>query len=232
MSPLEFSLVFVFGLVSSLHCLQMCGPIVLSWSVGRNALRANLKYNSGRILTYTLLGALAGFIGKGIGSAAQIAGFSAGARIVAGAAMILAGILMIGLFPSSGLVQLKPPARFTRWIGHHLRNPGIRIGLMLGFLPCGLIYAALLKAIDSGGPWAGALTMLAFGLGTSVSLLLLGTATSLFHFRWSTKFAAVCVMLTGAVLLYRGLTAPRCHVAQALWPDSQVVSQAGRAPLL
>ena len=223
MTPVEFGLVFLFGLASGLHCLQMCGPIVLSWSISLprgQAWHANLRYNAGRILTYMALGAAAGWLGSGIGALGKVAGLAAGARIASGAAMIAAGALMIGLFPSNGLVAIGRPSHFSRWIGRNLLGPArkFQLGLMLGFLPCGLIYAALLKAVDAGGPLAGALTMLAFGLGTAASLLALGTASSLAGFRlsrWSTKLAAASVMAAGAVLLYRGIAtahgAPHCH---------------------
>src|ERR1039457_3343634 len=98
--PLELGLVFVLGLVGSLHCVQMCGPIVLAFSLpleGRDALRAHLGYNAGRILTYAFLGALAGAVGGGIGMLGRLACLASGARIFAGAAMIAAGILMAGL---------------------------------------------------------------------------------------------------------------------------------------
>ena len=208
MSPLEFSLVFSLGLVSSLHCLQMCGPLVLSWSVSlprQRALGAHLRYNAGRIATYMLLGAIAGCVRQSDRRAAGLR-MATGARIVAGTAMIVSGILMLGLFRSNGLVTIQQPARFTRWIGRSLLGPDrkFQLGLMLGFLPCGLVYAALLKAVDAGNAVGGALTMLAFGLGTAVSLLALGLASSFTGFRlsrWSTKIAAVCIMAAGAVLL-------------------------------
>jgi hypothetical protein len=216
--PLELGLVFVLGLVSSLHCVQMCGPIVLAFSLPLkrgDALRANCGYNAGRILTYCLLGALAGTVGGGIGMLGRLA---SGARVFAGSAMIVAGILMVGLLPASGLVTIQKggvTARFRKAIGRRLLAPKgkFTLGLMLGFLPCGLVYAALLKAVDTGSALAGALTMLAFGTGTAVALLTLGAASSFVRFpRWSNRLAAVSLMLAGAVLLWRGLTAaPVCH---------------------
>ena len=86
MTPVEFSLVFVLGLVGSLHCLQMCGPIVLAYSLPLDrarAGRAHLQYNAGRILTYVALGAVAGAAGRGIGLLGQMAGLASGARVVA-----------------------------------------------------------------------------------------------------------------------------------------------------
>jgi sulfite exporter TauE/SafE len=210
MSPLELSAIFSLGLVSGLHCLQMCGPIALI--IGGP--RAQLTYNGGRILTYMALGGIAGAAGGGFGMLGRMAGLATGARIVSGAAMIAAGMLMIGLLPSNGLVQLERrgiTARFSRAIGRMLTGPGtkFRLGLMLGFLPCGVLYAALLKAMESAGIASGALTMLAFGLGTCGALFGLGAASSLVRLpRWLPPAA---VMITGAVLLWRGLSAPHCH---------------------
>ena len=219
--PLELGLVFLLGLVSSLHCVQMCGPIVLAFSLPLNrsdALRAHLQYNAGRILTYAFLGALAGAAGGAIGMLGRLAGLASGARLFAGAAMIVAGILMIGLLPSNGLVTIQKrgiTARFSKLIGRRLLAPQgkFTLGLALGFLPCGLVYAALLKAVDSGTAIAGALTMLAFGLGTAIALLSLGAASSFVRFpRWSNRLAAVSMLLAGAVLVWRGLlAAPVCH---------------------
>jgi len=213
MTPVEFSLVFLIGLVGSLHCLQMCGPIVLAYSLPLDparAGRAHLQYNAGRTLTYTVLGAVAGAAGRGIGMLGQMAGLASGARIVAGAAMIVAGATMIGFAPAKGLVTIR------KSVGRKLTAPGgkFRLGLTLGFLPCGLIYAALLKAVETGSAVSGAATMLAFGLGTSAALLALGFATSMAGLRlgrWSTRVAAVCVMAAGVVLVWRGLTVPVCH---------------------
>ena len=218
--PLELGLMFALGLVGSLHCVQMCGPIVLAFSLPLNrpdSLRANLGYNAGRILTYTFLGALAGAVGGGIGMLGRLAGLASGARVFAGTAMIVAGILMIGLLPSNGLVTIQQrgvTARFRTLIGRRLLAPNgkFTLGLTLGFLPCGLVYAALLKAVDSGSALWGAGTMLAFGAGTAVALLSVGAASSFVRLpRWSNRLAAVFMMLAGALLVWRGLTTPVCH---------------------
>jgi len=230
MTPLEFSLVFSLGLVSSLHCLQMCGPIVMSYSLSlagagatrRTMLGAHLGYNSGRIVTYMLLGALAGTAGGGAGMVGRMAGLASGARILSGAAMIVTGILLARVLPKRLLVQVERPgitAKFRKTIGRWLLAPGISakfgLGLMLGFLPCGLVYAALLKAMDTAGALAGALTMLAFGLGTAVALAGSAVLGSMAGFRignWSTRLAGAAVAGAGALLLWRGITAgPICH---------------------
>jgi sulfite exporter TauE/SafE len=138
-TPVEFSVVFALGLASSLHCLGMCGPIVLSYGVALRGprLAAHAAYNAGRVLTYLALGAVAGTAGRGIGLLGQLAGLASGARIFAGAAMIFAGVLMIGLIPSNSLVQigkLRPP---TQIISPLILGTGARhkffLGLMLGW---------------------------------------------------------------------------------------------------
>ena len=220
MTPLEFTAVFALGLAGSLHCLGMCGPIVLSYSVALRGPRpaAHLAYNSGRILTYMLLGAIAGTAGRAIALVGRLAGLASGARIFAGAAMIVAGVLMIGLVPSNSLVKIRRPG-VMQSIGRLILGPAVRskftLGVILGFLPCGLIYAALLKALESGGAVAGALTMLAFGLGTAATLFGAGLLSSIAGARlgqWSNRVAALSVMLFGVILLWRGIAAkPVCH---------------------
>jgi sulfite exporter TauE/SafE len=220
MTPVEFSVIFALGVAGSLHCVGMCGPIVLSYSLGLRGprLAAHAAYNAGRVLTYTTLGAVAGTAGHAIGLLGRLAGLASGTRILAGAAMIIAGVWMFGFFRSSSLVRIQKRG-MTQHIGKLLLGPTatskFALGLLLGFLPCGLIYAALLKALESGGAIVGALTMLAFGLGTAVALFAAGLVSSFASPRlgaWSTRLSAVSVMLFGAILLWRGIWAtPVCH---------------------
>lgn len=213
---------FVLGLVSSLHCVQMCGPIVLAYSVALDSSRSpaipslfqnHLAYHSGRILTYSALGALAGLMGAMLGLVGRLAGFSHILALIAGVLMILVGLSLFGLIPAN-IVQSKffrVPSSVFRRIGKLLYAPGLKnrfaLGLALGFLPCGLIYAALLKAMSAGSALGGAMAMLAFGLGTSGALLVLGLFSSAIRIRlnrWGTQFAAVGVTLMGILLVWRG----------------------------
>jgi len=226
MTLLQFWLMLGFGLVGSIHCVQMCGPIVLSYSLplaGTPRMwRAHVWYNLGRITTYSVLGALAGAAGGAIGLAGRLAGIAHGGRILAGAAMIAAGIYLLGLARPASLVRIDRPgiaARLARFGKRFMLsvNPSskFRLGLAFGFLPCGLIYAALLKAVDAGTASGGALTMLAFGLGTAGALFAAGMASSFAGWRlgqWSNRIAAPAVLLFGAILLWRGLAAKAvCH---------------------
>lgn len=224
MTLLDLGVMFSLGLVSSLHCVQMCGPIVLSYSVALESLTRpagrqfipslltnHLAYNAGRIITYTALGALAGLAGHSMGLLGRLAGFSHAAAIITGSLMIVAGIFLLGIIPSRFQTFLRIPGVFLRGIGKRISAPGYTnrfvLGLMLGFLPCGLIYAALLKAMATGSSLSGAATMLAFGLGTAGALVAIGIFSSAIRTklnRWGSQVAAVAVMAMGAVLIWRG----------------------------
>jgi uncharacterized protein len=227
----DLALIFLLGLASSLHCVQMCGPLVLSYSLPlaragarrREMVLAHTAYNAGRILTYSVLGAAAGALGSGIGMAARMAGFASGARIFAGAAMLIAGVVL--LLPAGGLVTIERrgvTSYFKRAIGRLMLSRDafskFQLGVLMGFLPCGMIYAALLKAVDAGSVIPGALTMLAFGLGTALALFAMGLVSQFvarYLGAWSNRLAAVSLMFMGAFLLWRGLSAPaapHCHV--------------------
>jgi uncharacterized protein len=225
MTPLDLPLVFSFGLLGSAHCLQMCGPIVIAYSLPMAAAQggglrpqlvlSHLLYNAGRITTYSVLGAIAGAAGHALGLMGRLAGFENMAAIVTGALLIAMGISMSGILPVSNLVQLDPTRLLSRL--HQLaarlltaqsRKSKFVLGLVLGFLPCGLIYAALLKAMEAGDPVAGAEVMLVFGLGTAGALVATGFLSSVITVplrRWGNVVAAVGVTLLGALLLYRGM---------------------------
>ena len=215
----------MLGLISSLHCVQMCGPIVLSYSVSVESLttsspksvscllRNHLAYNGGRILTYSVLGAVAGVAGQTMGLIGHLAGFSHALALISGVLMILVGIVMLGLIPSRLLngKLLRIPSFVLRRTGRLLSAPASRnrflLGAALGFLPCGLIYAALLKAMASGSAASGAATMFAFGLGTAAALFALGTFSSIVRIRmnrWGSQLAAVGITLMGVLLVWRG----------------------------
>lgn len=208
MTPVELGFALSLGLVSGLHCVQMCGPIALAVGGGRSI----VLYNAGRVITYAFLGLLAGMAGK------ALMFFGGAATVISGAAMIVAGAVMLELVPAkSSLIRIKPHGRFARFSGGLLKagRNKFALGLVLGFLPCGMVYAALLKSMEAGTPVAGALTMLAFGLGTSVALFAVGSAAA-FCGRWMQRIAPFGVMIAGAILVWKGLhagmqAAPHCH---------------------
>lgn len=221
MTALDMTLGFGLGLAGSLHCVQMCGPIVLAWCIPSNAsgeagshlgqAAGQGFYHVGRIATYALLGALAGAFGQAIRSLAR---WETAASLAAGLLLVLAGLLMAGAVRRPQLVHITPAAGVTRRAARWLHTPTplgrLRLGLLLGFLPCGFIYAALLQAMAPGNPIDGALTMAAFGLGTAGPLFAVGLGSGALA-PWLRRFggqrlAAVSMLALGVFLILRGLS--------------------------
>jgi uncharacterized protein len=207
----DLTVVFMFGLVGSVHCLQMCGPLVLAYSLPleRKVFLPHLGYNLGRILTYSLLGAVAGQVGHMLEALGRLSGFENIAALIAGIALILLGLAYAGFLP---MTSLAPVSRITRTAGRLLTAPTfgskVGLGLALGFLPCGFLYAALIKAMEAGNPVSGAATMLVFGLGTSLALVAAGSLSTVLTTplkKWGRFAGAAGVLLLGSLLLYRGL---------------------------
>lgn len=201
---------FVAGAVgSTMHCVPMCGGFVLGqvadgmarlpaarlceWRrVSRGAL---LPYHLGRLTTYAGLGALGG---TAIGRLPWFGVVSAGLLLL-GAALFLAHVANI--LPGFD----RAPAGWARAIARLARhtNGGYPLGVVLGFLPCGLLYAALATTAASGSPYLGALGMLAFGLGTMPALIAVGIAGQAAgrHWQRGVATAAPAVMVLNAALL-------------------------------
>jgi hypothetical protein len=201
---------FLAGLAgSTMHCVPMCGGFVLGqvadrmaclpaarlceWQrIGQGAL---LPYHAGRLTTYATLGALAGAT---FGRVPWFAPASP-ALLLLGAALFVAHALRILTGPD------RAPAGWTRAIRRLARRAGggYPLGVVLGFLPCGLLYAALAAAAGSGDPLLGALGMLCFGLGTMPALAALGIAghSAARHWPRAIAAAAPAMMLLNAGLL-------------------------------
>lgn len=173
---------FLIGLLGGTHCIGMCGGIVSALTLGgppRFVL--HLAYNGGRIISYALAGAIAGALG---GLSLTLAG-QLPLRI---ALYVLANLMLVALgFYLIGITQtLAFTERFGRKLWVHLQPLGrpylpartvaqaFPLGLLWGWLPCGLVYSALATALTSGSALHGAGMMLAFGLGTLPNLLLAG----------------------------------------------------------
>jgi sulfite exporter TauE/SafE/plastocyanin domain-containing protein len=214
-ASMGYGLLFLVGVLTSVHCLAMCGGINLSQSVpGAQAgkasvlsrVRPGLLYNGGRVLSYTLIGGAVGALGS-------VISISGGARgilvLVVGAFMVLLGLNQLGLFP--GLRRLTPrlPRVFGRaaaWAGSG-RGPFI-VGLANGFLPCGPLQSMQLYALGTGSFLAGAISMFLFSMGTVPLMFGLGALGSLLTHRFASRMirvSALLVMILGLAMLGRGL---------------------------
>ncbi len=215
----------VTGLLGSGHCLGMCGALVgaLSLSGPRGAgLPFHLLYNAGRIATYATLGGLVGWLGLAVAYTGGVRGVGWWVMVGADLFVIAAGLGSAGAFRRWNVMRLEfaGPARALAAAAGALRRlPGslaaLPLGLLMGLIPCGFLYAVLLNAALTSEPTGGALVMLGFGLGTAPSLLLFGAASRVLGARargWMVRGAGLAVALMGCLNLWRHLVAGGvCH---------------------
>jgi sulfite exporter TauE/SafE len=183
------------------HCVGMCGPIAVSLTLSLRqgkVLTPHLLYHAGRITTYALLGAVVGLTGSFTGVTSRIVGIQKAVMIFAGVLIILMGLAMVGWIPLGRIFadSVRPTGFFSRALrklgAAPSRGAYYPAGLVLGLLPCGPVYTALVAAaraaMESGehlqGMFTGLWLMIAFGLGTIPALLLVGRIASL---GWLTK---------------------------------------------
>jgi len=210
-ASLDLWTAFLLGLVGSLHCAGMCGPLALALpAAGRTApgyLLGRVAYNVGRIMTYCLLGIIFGLAGWTF----LLAGVQRWVSIALGVALLL------GLFASRKLALARP---VTSAVNHlksgmsallHRRSFTALavLGLLNGLLPCGLVYVACAGAAATGGIAAGGSYMAAFGLGTVPMMLAISLSGKLVPVSLRLKLVKtipVCVFLLAALLILRGMS--------------------------
>lgn len=162
----------ILGLMGSLHCIGMCGPIAFMLPVDRTN---NLKkcsqifiYHFGRLLAYGIIGLLFGLLGKGI----YVFGIQQRLSIFIGVVMILLVLVPSKTFHKYNFsrpvykIISKVKGRLGKELKKKTSDTFLTIGFLNGFLPCGLVYMALFGAIAMGGAPEGGLYMILFGLGT------------------------------------------------------------------
>ena len=205
------------------HCISMCGPVVAAFTVGetRKGILHHLLYNLGRITTYTILGAMVGLSGSFLVLTASIESLQRAIMIIAGLSIIIMGLTTAewlplpspkkGCSPGNSLMQ-KIMALFKapRSLGAYYP-----MGIVLGFLPCGLTYTALLAAARAGmeahhpfaGMLQGALMMMLFGIGTAPALILVGKVVNTISSKmrkWFYRLASVIMIATGVWFVVAG----------------------------
>ncbi len=211
-SSMGYFALFIVGLVTSLHCVAMCGGINLSQcikSTDNNSSKSTLKpsflYNSGRVISYTLIGGLVGGLGAALSFTEATKGLVV---ILSGMFMILMGLNLFGAFPwVSRLIPRFPTILKNRKdVASSGRGPLV-VGMLNGLMPCGPLQAMQLYALGTGSFIAGASSMLAFSLGTVPLMLGLGFFSSMMSSRFNKRMmqaGAVLVVFLGLAMLSRG----------------------------
>ncbi|HHV64457.1 MAG TPA: heavy metal transporter [Peptococcaceae bacterium] len=209
-----YGILFVVGLLTSLHCVAMCGGINLSQCVtgkigsdSKNIakLKPSFLYNSGRVISYTLVGGIVG----GLGSVISLSGWAKGiVAIFAGIMMVIMGLNMLNVFPALKRLNPRMPKIFGRLAGEKASRGPFIVGLLNGLMPCGPLQAMQLYALGTGSIIAGATAMFFFSLGTVPLMFGLGAISSFLSGNFTRKMmktSAVLVMVLGIIMLNRGL---------------------------
>lgn len=199
------------GLLGSLHCVGMCGPIaIMVPGDGNKFWSGTLLYHFGKILSYAVVGAIIGIIGQGI----ALAGMQSWLSIAMGLGML--AVVLLSIPVEAQIIRFPVFRKFYQYISGRLsyylkKNPsrtGLTIGFLNGFIPCGLVYLAVAGAITMETWWKGALFMALFGIGTMPALI----ATAFFSKKITgpfrnkvNKLMPILLTLIALVFIYRGL---------------------------
>ena len=240
-----FGMLFVIGLLTSTHCVAMCGGINLSQCVpsatttgNRNrlpdnssglrgnsgyissreatgvafrsriaSLRPSFLYNTGRVISYTVIGGIVGALGQVVTLSGAGKGFIAA---IAGLFMIIMGLNMLNLFPWLRRFNPRMPKVFAEKINEQKRSSSrpLYVGLLNGLMPCGPLQAMQLYALSTGDPVKGALSMLLFSLGTVPLMFGLGALSTVLTKKFTQKMmtvSAALVVILGVFMLGNGM---------------------------
>lgn len=227
MWPIEttYALMFASGLLGGFgHCIGMCGPVAAALALGfrgRPALPPLLFYSLGRLTTYGLLGGAVGLSGSFLGVTAPLASVQKAIAVGTGLLIALMGLWLGDFLPGRRRLEDRlPPGNVLRKVRRLVPGEGgagacFPLGMFLGLLPCGLVYAALLASIRQGmeatgaaeGFLRGVSIMVLFGAGTVPSLLLVGKAVALVSPRMRAglyRASAALLVLLGIAFAVRG----------------------------
>lgn len=208
---MDFLTAFLLGLVGSVHCAGMCGPLALALPSAETRLpgfvAGRAAYNLGRIITYCVLGLMFGLVGHTL----VLAGIQRWLSIGLGIA------LLAGLLGSRRLGLSRPAVGMVNRLKEHMRILLSRrsltavafLGLLNGLLPCGLVYVGCAGAANTGSIGSGLKYMAAFGVGTIPMMLAIGLCGKLIPWSWRLqlrKAIPVSVFLLGCLLILRGMS--------------------------
>ncbi|ANQ51131.1 sulfite exporter TauE/SafE family protein [Flammeovirga sp. MY04] len=220
------------GFAGSFHCLGMCGPIALAIQGGQTSgpklFLDRLLYNLGRAITYGFLGAIAGLIGHGL---SWLVGYQVYLTVFLAVMMIAFGIFTIN--PDKLLNMVPFLGGWFQWIrkqlGKFMRDAKwynfFTIGVLNGFLPCGLVYMAMIAALSTGNAFEGMSYMIAFGMGTIPMMFGVAVAGQFLEAKVRSKVKKIYPVLflaMGALLMMRAYNIHESSKELAEKPMEQV----------
>lgn len=210
-----YSLLFVVGLLTSLHCVAMCGGINLSVCVQYKAeedgskyakLKPGILYNLGRVVSYTVIGGIVGALGSVISFSGTMKGI---VSVISGVFMVIMGLNMLNIFPWLRKINPRLPKFFGKKVHGNADNKGpFVVGLLNGLMPCGPLQAMQLYALGTGNFAAGAISMFLFSVGTVPLMFGFSALSSFISGKFSHKMmkaSAVLVVVLGVFMMNRGL---------------------------
>ncbi len=211
-----YGILFFVGLLTSLHCVAMCGGINLAQCVSYKVdsgdtsklsrLKPSLLYNSGRVVSFTIIGGVVGALGSGISFSGAAKGIVA---VISGVFMVIMGLNMLNIFPWLRKFNPRMPKIFGKKIHNNNGKYGpFYVGLLNGLMPCGPLQAMQIYALGTGSFVAGALSMFMFSIGTVPLMFGLGALSSILSGKFTHKMmkvSAVMVIVLGVVMANRGL---------------------------
>lgn len=220
---LEFLAPFLIGVSGSLHCVGMCGPIVLAyslqtakgsgpWNGAAAHLAHHLIFHLGRLSSYMVLGIVAGVVAQLVNLQVFMGQLRVGVSLLGGILLVLMGLASLGYIPFPGWARggSGSAKRISRWIGAKSLAGRVGLGMATGFLPCMLPWAMMVKAASSEGILEALSIMGLFGLGTMPALLFLGVSATAVSSKLrlvGERIAAAGVILMGILLFYKGARA-------------------------
>lgn len=209
LSNASYAVLFVVGVLTSIHCVGMCGGIMLSQSLSKEsenkfqAIKPALLYNFGRVVSYTILGGIIGALGSVFSLSITMKAFM---QIFAGAFMIIMGFNMAG-FKAFRKFHIKLPGAVCKV--KNKSGSSFVVGLLNGLMPCGPLQTMQLFALGTGSAAKGALSMFIFSLGTVPLMLTFGALSGLLSKGYTKKilkFSGVLIIILGLIMGNRGFT--------------------------
>ncbi len=225
----DYIAAFMVGLIGSVHCLGMCGPLIVAYSLQvrdplasgaasscvKQGISHHVAFHSGRIFSYGVLGALGAALFGMAGMNTFVSHLRGGVVLIAALLLIYFGGVVLKLLPlprflSNASISNRsfPGEAIGRLLRSRDSGSRVAIGLVAGFLPCGLSWAAIVKAASTGNIADGFLTMVAFGLGTVPVLFMTGVSGSFLSIKIriiGERLAGISIIAMGLILLFKGV---------------------------